>query len=77
MTRLADRKTRLSIETSALYRGRPLVLEPQNYEILIRVKGKRLRYGLPYVAIFDLGAKIMANEKRREKLERKKRGLRS
>jgi hypothetical protein len=66
MTRLADRKTRLRVETSAKYQGVPLVFEAAPFALDIWKKAQRFKYTVPYAAIFELGAKLVANEKRLE-----------
>jgi len=69
MTRLAERKTRCVAETSALHRGRPLVVTLTSHEVWIREKGRRLLYAVPYSAIYETGAKLAAIEARRLKAE--------
>lgn len=74
MTKISTRKTKLTFETSATYRGLPIIFEPGTHETAIRLKGRRFRYSVPYIAIFELGAKILANEKRRAREEARKKG---
>lgn len=73
VTRIADRKTISKGETSALYRGRPLVVVLQPHDILIREKGRRQAYAVPYLAIFETGMKLAAMESRKLKAERRRR----
>lgn len=48
-------------ETSALYRGRPLIVELHAGYMILRPKGRRTeRYTLDYGAAFELAAKIEA-----------------
>ena len=58
-------------ETRAAYRGRPLILEIHAHEVVVREKGRRLRVSIPILAVYDLGFKILARERRVEKLKRK------
>ena len=59
-------------ETRAAYRGRPLCVTVNSHEVVLREKGKRLRVSVPIVAVYDLGFKILAREKAREKKEGRK-----
>jgi len=72
MTRLQDRLTKVKAETNAVVRGRPLIVLLETHEIIIRQKGKRLAYAVPYLALWDLGAKLAAIEQRRLKAEKRK-----
>jgi hypothetical protein len=71
MTTLRSRKTRLTFETDqeVRYRGkmRPLIVEPTPWMCGVRLKGTRIRYEIPWYAIFLKGAQICADEKRRNK----------
>ena len=60
-------------ETRAAYRGRPLILEVHPHEVVIREKGRRLKVSVPILAVYDLGFKILARERRIEKLKKGKR----
>lgn len=67
MTALAKRKTRTRFETSASARGRLLIVEARPWTLLIRPKGKRINYEVPWDAIYSLGAKLAAKEASRDK----------
>lgn len=69
MTRIQDRKTRLQAETNARYHGRPLVIILNGSELFIREKGRRTALAVPYLAIWELGCKMAAQEKRRLKAQ--------
>jgi hypothetical protein len=60
MTMLATRKTTCRAETSALYRGRPLIVTLEPHEILIRQKGRRTAFAVPYQAVIEAGMKLAA-----------------
>ena len=72
MTKLADRKTKCQAETSARVQGRPLVVLLNGHDLYIRQARRRTAFAVPYVAIWELGCKLAALEKRREKAERRK-----
>lgn len=72
MTRISDRKTKLRGETNARYHGKPLVVILTAHECIIREKGRRTCYAVPYTAIYEAGAKLAALEARRLKAERRK-----
>jgi hypothetical protein len=71
MTRIAERTTKMRAETSARYRGKPLMVSVEPYELVIREKGRRQCYAVPYIAVFELGARLAAEERRREKREKR------
>jgi hypothetical protein len=71
MTRLAERKTRLQFETSARYRGVALVALPTPHDLILREKGRRTAFAVPWLAVYELAMKLAANEARRLKLERR------
>ena len=78
MTTLRTRKTRLSFETDqeVRYRGkmRPLIVEPSPWFCVVRLKGTRLRYEIPWYAVFMKGAQLLADKQREDrKAARKKR----
>lgn len=54
-------------ETRASYRGRPLIVTVNSHEVVIREKGRRFATAIPIVAVYDLGFKILARERRAEK----------
>jgi chromosome condensin MukBEF complex kleisin-like MukF subunit len=66
MTRIADRKTKLQAETSAVYRGRPLVVELTPHYVLVREKGTRQGLSVPWLAVHELGLKLQARSVARE-----------
>lgn len=72
MLRISARKTRIQAETDARYRGRPLVVVLNGHECFVREKGRRTAYAVPFLAIYELGMKLAANEQRRLKAERRK-----
>lgn len=71
MTRLADRKTPATAETSAVVQGRPLCVLLTPHELLIRQKGRKFAYAVPFLAIYHLGAELHLAEQRRAKTEAK------
>lgn len=72
MTRMAERKSRLRAETSARYRGVPLVFSADAFEVHLREKGRRTAFSVPWAAVYELGMKLVAVERRREKAEARK-----
>lgn len=60
MTRVAERKTQIQAETSAAYRGRPLMILIQPHGVLIREKGRRESYSVPWLAVHELGMRLAA-----------------
>jgi len=67
MIRIADRKTALRAETSARYRAKPLMISVEPYEVLIREKNRRQAYAVPWLAVYELGMKLAAIEKKSKK----------
>jgi len=66
--RIADRKTSLVAETSALYRKRPLIVTICPHEAILREKGRPGRsasYSVPWLAVYDLAMKLDARERQR------------
>lgn len=78
MTSIAQRKTKLVIETSSAVRSsgklRNVVVEAHPYHASIRLKGERHSLDLPWDAVYGLAAKLEAERVRREK--KAKRGVR-
>lgn len=72
MTRIAERKTALRAETSAMSRGRALMISVEPHEVLIRQKGRRQAYAVPWLAVYETGQKLAALEARRLKLEQRR-----
>ncbi len=74
MTRIAERKTRLRAETSAVVRQRPLIVEldADGYGLTIRERGRRTGYAVSWTSIFVLGATQAANQRRAERAARQK-----
>jgi hypothetical protein len=70
MTRIATRKTHLQFEVDTMVRGRTLVVIPSAYTVHIREKGKRKGYEASWEAIYWLGAKIAADNAKRERKNR-------
>ena len=75
MTAIAKRKRRLDFETSALVRGRYIIVEAGTHTAKLRLKGTRTRYEVSWEGIFWLGVKVAADEQRaqRKLLKDKKR----
>lgn len=69
MTRISERKSRMRAETSAHYRGTPLVLAIEPHECIIREKGRRTAFAVPWLAVYELGMKLAALEARRVKAD--------
>jgi hypothetical protein len=73
MTRLSERKTRLTFETAATarYRGkeRAIVVEPdlEGQLVALRLKGTRVRYELSWQAIYNRAAMVHADRARAER----------
>lgn len=76
MTRLDERKSRLLIETSDTVRERgalrEVVLEPQPYYVVVRLKGLRSRFPISYAAIWNQAVKIEVERQRAEKKSKKR-----
>lgn len=70
MTKL-DINQSVTRESRAVYRGRPLIVTASAHEIRVREKGRRLSVGIPILAVYDLGFKILARERAREKKEKR------
>lgn len=74
MTRLAERKTRLTVITNAMarYRGkdRDVVVEIKADTAVLRLSGTRTRYEVSWRGVFDWAAKVQAE---RERMARKSR----
>jgi len=67
MTSLDQRKTKLTFTTASTIRHRAVVIEAAPYYAVVRLKGKRTRYVVPWDAIHDLGARLKVEADRREK----------
>lgn len=67
MSKLSQRKSRLLLETAASENGRPLIVEIKAHGVLIREKGRRRPYQVPWLAIYWQGAKAAAEERRRKR----------
>lgn len=74
MTRLATRKTLLKFEVETVIRGRTLIIIPKTHTLVIREKGKRKGFEVSYEGIYWLGAKVAADNARKERKSRR-RGL--
>lgn len=72
MTRIAERKTTVRCETSAHYRGRPLMITLEPHQVVIREKGRRQSYAVPWAAVLEAGMKLEAIEARKQKAERRR-----
>lgn len=79
MTSLVERKSRLVFETSCEVRAkgryRQVVIEARPEYAIIRLKGIHSKYMLPWDAIHDLAARLQAEKLRREKAEKRKKGI--
>ena len=73
MTAIIKRKTILRAETSASFRGRPLLIELRPYAVFIREKGRRKGFEVDWESIFSLGAKKAAEQSRQERKAKKRR----
>lgn len=58
-------------ETSTVVRRRALIVELTAHSAIIREKGRRDRVTVPWDAVYDLGMKLRAREKRAERLARR------
>jgi hypothetical protein len=67
MTRVADRKTVMRAETSARYRGAPLMVTVEAHEVMIREKGRRRGIAVPWLVVYEVGMRLAAEERRRAK----------
>lgn len=74
MTRIAQRKTRLRLQTAALFRSRPLVVEisRDGYGLTIRERGRRAAYSVSWATIYTVAATQAAHARRAEQLARRK-----
>jgi hypothetical protein len=74
MTKLRERKTRLTFETEALarHRGklRNIVVEPgdDGLVVALRLKGTKVRYEIGWGGIFNQAAKLFADAERHQRL---------
>ncbi len=71
MTALRDRKSVLRTQTAAHYQGRALCIElraDRPGELFIREARRRSGYWVPFLVIYQAGAKVMANETRAAKV---------
>lgn len=66
MTELAKKKTKTRYLTSAFVRKSLLVVELDAYTVMIRCKGqfRSTSYRVPWLAVYDLGAKLKVVERR-------------
>jgi hypothetical protein len=62
--RVSERKTVMQAETSAVYRGRALVVKIMPHEVIIRQKGRHRGYRLPWLAAIETAQKLEALETR-------------
>ena len=67
MTALRARRTKLSFETDREIRGRAIVVEPTPWVCVIRLKGLRHRFEVPWDTIFTKGALLSADKLRAER----------
>jgi hypothetical protein len=71
MSRIAERKTRLSLETNETIRGREIMLEIMPHSAVVRLKGKRTRYEVSWTTVFWKAAEIAAERLRAERKKRR------
>jgi hypothetical protein len=71
VTKIADRKTKMRGETSARYRGAALMVSVESHDCIIRAKGRRTAYAVPWPVVYETGMKLAALETRRLKSEAK------
>lgn len=77
MTRVAQRKTRLTFETEATeryrQRERPIVVEAdgEGFIAAFRLKGTRVRYEASWLGLFHFAAKLAAAKARVERKARR------
>lgn len=57
MTDLAKRKTRLRFKTSAVIRGRNIIIEAEPHILKVREAGRRFTYELSWEAVYWLAVK--------------------
>ncbi len=71
MKRIAERKSRLTFETDQeiRYRGkmRAVIVEPSPFFCTVRLKGSRVRYEVPWYAVYLKGAQIFADQQREQR----------
>jgi len=78
MSRISERKTKLSLETNERVRGREIMLEVTPFTAVVRLKGKRTRYEVSWTTVFWKAAEIAAERLRAERKKRRemrRRGL--
>ena len=68
MTQIATGTT-LRRETATLYRGRPLIVEAHSGYLTVWPKGTQQRTSVPYDAIYEVGLKMEALDRRKEKFD--------
>jgi len=44
----------------------------ESHDVIMREKGRRSAFAVPWLAVYELGMKLAAQEQRRLKLERRK-----
>jgi hypothetical protein len=71
MTALRNRVTRLTFETDQTFQGREIVAEARPHTAVLRLKGTRTRYQIPWSTVFDRAAKIAAELAREERKTRR------
>ncbi len=67
MSKLSARETRLTLETSATFRGRQIIAQIHPLTVTVREKGRRMRYEVSWEGIFVLAAKLAAERLRQER----------
>ena len=66
MIAIAKRKRVLRFEVSTTERGRALIVEATPYNAILREKGRRHRYAVPWGAVYWLAVKAEADEARKK-----------
>lgn len=76
MTALAQRRSRLRIETSEtkreMGRNREILLEAHPFHADVRLKGLKTSYQISWLAVYDLAVRQAVEASRREKKARKR-----
>lgn len=72
MTNIADRKTRLIIETPSEIQGRPIVLQAEPWGLNVRLKGLRTPYKITWAQVYNRAAILEVEAARAAKKAAKK-----
>ena len=69
MSRLTERKTKLSLETPLEIQRRALIAEVQPWGLSLRLKGQRRRLQITWNQVYTRAAIIAADERRAKRKE--------